>query len=121
MGEFAVYENLAQVFTGHHRVGQGALGGDGGHSGDRVWGVVSAHAYWVSRCRCACCARWLQSSCRSPHLAGCHTVPSSLAAGGTLSDKSEPDIGYVDRYIEQAEMYSAGPDPDQTACYSGRD
>jgi hypothetical protein len=38
-----------------------------------------------------------------------------------LSDKVEPHIDYVDRYIEPAETYSAGPKPDQAAYHSGRD
>lgn len=33
----------------------------------------------------------------------------------------EPPIDYVDRYIEQAERYSAGSDPDQVVHSSGRD
>ena len=38
-----------------------------------------------------------------------------------MSDKVKPYIDYVDRYMKQAETYSAGLDPDQTAYYSGRD
>jgi hypothetical protein len=38
-----------------------------------------------------------------------------------LSDKVEPYIDYVDRYIEQAVTYSAGPDPHQTAYFTERD
>jgi hypothetical protein len=49
-------------------------------------------------------------------------VPSSRAAGGTLSDKVEAYVNYVDPYIEQVEAYSTGrPYPDRTACHSGRD
>ena len=50
-----------------------------------------------------------------------HRGPVWRAAGGTLSDNVEPYIDYVDRYIEQAEMYFAGPDAGQPAYYTGRD
>jgi hypothetical protein len=97
---------------------------------------LAVEAAWISPASTAGCpslAVWAQQPTRlrywrlisswsgRAHLAGCRTGPVLASSRRNLERQVEPYIDYLDRYIEQVETYSAGPDPDLTAYYSGRD